>query len=165
MCNSYSSVWVKSRPPQPAFCDRIYNWKKYFDNSINKFSGGWSHTPTNPGLLSFVRLTHMTVLSTGTFCSLKVAMEDGVCRVQWQPSANLARDAKWHGQDGGIGSPGFVVLPSIPIGPLSLVTYRGSIQVQHSCMKNLKFHTIVLSVHDSARTQPIAKPGNAEMPR
>ena len=56
-------------------------------------------------------------------------MEDGVCRVQWQPSANLGRDAKWHGQDGGIGSPGFVVLSSIPIGPLKLVTYKGSIQV------------------------------------
>ena len=51
----------------------------------------------------------------------------------WQPSANLGRDAKWHGQDGGIGSPGFVVLSSIPIGPLKLVTYKGSIQV-HTCI-------------------------------
>lgn len=86
--------------------------------------GGVPHLQTLVTAISLWPLTFPRDNLLGSFCALKIAMEDGLCRVKWQPAANLSRTATWYGQDGAAGSPGFVVLPSMPRGPLKKIVHK-----------------------------------------
>lgn len=66
----------------------------------------------------------------GCFGALKFAMEDGLCRIKWQAAASPDRDAPWFGHDGGVGTPGFVVMPCVPRGAPKKIKRRANAVVR-----------------------------------